>query len=78
MKHKIIQIDVLMFNKVRGNILNGNKIETRFYNITDKVKKIIKRDMENHKACSYRCTLVNDTIVDISLGKFSIVKEVSK
>lgn len=75
MKHNIIQIDELMFNKVKGNTLNGNKIETRFYNITDKVKKIIKRDMEKYKICNYRCSLVNDTIVDISLGKFSIVKE---
>ena len=76
MEHKIIQIDVLMFNKVRGNILNGNKIESRFYKITDKVKKIIKRDMENYKVCCYRCSLVNDTIVNVELGKFSIAKEV--
>lgn len=70
MKHEILQIDSLIFNKVRGYKLVGNKIIGDFYNITDEVKKQVLEDMKKYEVLIYRCTIVNDEIVNIELSKF--------
>ena len=71
MKHEILQIDALIFNKVRGYKLVDNKIISNFYNITNEVQKQIKHDMETYKNLNliYGCTIENDEIINVKLSR---------